>query len=102
MNSYHSLGPKRGHWTVRTVLAGQLLLGLCLTASAFPPAPYYLIYGLVRDRYGNPLTSSSAQILLQTPTGAVVASPLVPGYAAGINYQMKVPMDAGETPDLYA
>ncbi len=76
--------------------------GLCPTATAFPPAPYHLIYGLVRDRYGTPLTSAQAQIVLQTPSGVHISAPVLPGFGAGVNYQIKVPMDAGQTPDLYA
>jgi hypothetical protein len=81
-----------------------LLLGMFLPLSparAFPPAPYYLIYGEVRDRYGSPLTSPQAQIILQPPSGVSTTATLVPGYAPGVNYQMKVPMDAGQTPDLW-
>jgi hypothetical protein len=78
------------------------VLGIALTAQAFPPAPYNLVYGVVRDRYGTPLTTSSAQVILQSPAGQTATTTIIPGFAPGINYQMKVPMDAGQTPDLYS
>jgi hypothetical protein len=73
----------------------------CPLAQAFPPAPYHLIYGIVRDKYGTPLTSAQAQVVLQTPTGGQLSTLVLPGFSPGINYQIKVPMDAGDTPDLY-
>jgi len=76
-------------------------LGFIPAARANPPAPYNLVYGVVRDMYGTPLTSASATILLQTPGGVVISSPVLPGYAPGVNYRLKVPMDSGDTPDLY-
>ena len=82
---------------------GAVLLGsaLCPTARANPPAPYNLIYGVVRDMYGTPLTSANAQIVLASPGKPALNAAVVPGYAPGINYRIKVPMDAAYTPDLY-
>lgn len=40
-------------------------------------------------------------VILETPTGVRISASLVPGQAAGVNYQIKVPMDAGITTDLY-
>ena len=83
------------------ILAGQMVLGHCPTALAFPPAPYHLVYGLVRDRYGAPLTSGQVKIVLITPSGSSSATTILPGFAPGINYELKVPMDAGQTMDLW-
>jgi hypothetical protein len=83
------------------ILAGLVVLGHCPTALAFPPAPYHLVYGLVRDRYGAPLTSAQVQIVLITPSGSACATSILPGFAPGINYQLKIPMDAGQTMDLW-
>jgi len=82
-------------WFATALLAGSL------PARANPPAPYNLLYGVVRDKYGTPLTSAAATILLETPTGAVISSSVMPGYAPGVNYRLKVPMDSGQSPDLY-
>jgi hypothetical protein len=35
-----------------------------LTALAFPPAPYYMLYGMVRDQVGQTLSSESAEVVL--------------------------------------
>lgn len=89
---------------VRILLVVSALAGgseLAPTALANPPAPYNLVYGVVRDKYGTPLTSASAQIVFQTPSGVTLITPVIPGYAPGVNYRLKVPMDSGDTPDLY-
>jgi len=81
-------------------IAGRLLLllaGTGLAALAYPPAPYHVIYGLVRDQYGTPLLTSQIQILLQTSSGIRLQTPVSPGLAPGVNYQIQVPMDAGLT-----
>ena len=82
-----------------------LLLALVWCSShpvqAYPPGPYHLLYGTVRDRYGSPLTAANAQVILQTPSGLQFAAPVVPGLAPGINFEVKVPLDAGSSPDLY-
>jgi len=82
-------------------VAWLVCAGLNPAARANPPAPYNLVYGVVRDAYGTPLTSAAATILLVTPGGTVIATQVLPGYAPGVNYRLKVPMDAGDTPDLY-
>lgn len=78
-----------------------LLSLLCPIARANPPAPYNLIYGVVRDAYGTPLTSANAQIVIVAPGKPAISASVIPGYAPGVNYRIKVPMDANFTPDLY-
>ena len=46
---------------------GYLALALLLTtgiASAFPPAPYYTLYGMVRDQVGQTVTAEGAEVIL--------------------------------------
>ena len=88
---------------IRALVLGLLAPALLLTgpALAYPPAPFHVIYGTVRDQYGTPFTSPSTLILLETPTGVRITGSVHPGLAAGVNYQIDVPMDAGLTPDLY-
>src|SRR5262249_27334838 len=74
---------------------------LLSTTHASPPGPYHLLYGTVRDGYGTPLSSANAQVIFQTPSGKQLAAPIVPGISPGVNFQMKVPLDSGSTPDLY-
>lgn len=71
------------------------------SAMAFPPAPFHLLYGVVRDEYGTPLQTAQAKIVLQTPTGVSVSGFITPGLAANVNYKLQVPMDAGLTPVPY-
>ena len=85
-----------GVWLTPIVLVLSLLF-----VRANPPAPYTLITGLVRDQYGTPLTSAKATVLFQTQSGVVVSGQVLPGYAPGINYLLRVPMDSGQTPDPY-
>ncbi|MFZ9941713.1 MAG: hypothetical protein ACO3F7_06135, partial [Luteolibacter sp.] len=39
-------------------------LGLGGIASAFPPAPYYTLYGMVRDQVGQTITAEGAEVIL--------------------------------------
>jgi hypothetical protein len=78
-----------------------ILLVIALATPAFPPAPYHLFYGMVRDEYGNPIMSDVAEVILETATGIQVKTKLELNLDPGTNYRMPVPMDAGITSDLY-
>jgi len=71
-------------------------------AYGFPPAPDGVIYGLVKDQYGTPLSNSGDQVILQTPAGVQVTCNIQSGLAVGVNYALSVPMDFGVSPDPYA
>jgi hypothetical protein len=47
-----------------TLFPTLLLSLVALTANAFPPAPYYQIYGTVRDDQGNPLSTGQGTVIL--------------------------------------
>ncbi len=87
-----------------SVWLAALALGLAFscpeTAQSFPPAPHHIIYGMVRDEQGTPLTGTSAQVILETPTGSQIQGNLISG-EPGINYRLTVPMDSGLTADVY-
>jgi hypothetical protein len=85
----------------RLAALGLLVLGCCISARAYPPTPYHLIYGLVKDQYGTPLMNRQAQVVLQTPSGTILKTSIVPDLAIGVNYVIRVPMDSGLTPDAY-
>jgi hypothetical protein len=85
---------------IRRVL-GFALLCCGIPAFAYPPAPSHLIYGLVRDQYGTPLSNPNAQVILQTSSGVSLATTIIPNLAIGVNYELRVPMDAGLTSDTY-
>lgn len=78
-----------------------LFLGSSLSALAFPPAPYHVIYGLVRDQYGTPIQNTQVTVLLTTPAGATHTTRIDPGVAVGVNYVLRVPMDSLIAADLY-
>jgi hypothetical protein len=82
-------------------MIGLISLITALSSLAYPPAPDHLFYGVVRDEMGNPLTTQSAEILLETTSGIQLKTQVIPGLQAGVNYQLKVPMDSGITADLY-
>lgn len=85
-------------------MSGLLLVAGCIfpwLAQAFPPAPNALIYGMVKDQYGTPLTAG-AHVLLQAPGGVQVVGAVQPGLAVGVNYSVSVAMDAGTAGALYS
>ncbi len=101
-NVKHEDFPNPKSWRQHlTAVAGFLLLFSCLPSFAYPPTPYHLIYGNVRDQYGTPLMNPQAQVFLKTSSGAFVKTYVVPDLAIGVNYEIRVPMDAGLTPDIY-
>jgi hypothetical protein len=59
-------------------LALRCVFGLLMAmgiASAFPPAPYYTLFGVVRDRVGQTVTAEGAEvILLKGGTASYAAS----------------------------
>jgi hypothetical protein len=68
---------------------------------AYPPAPPHIFYGCVRDEMGNPLNSSSAEVILEALSGTQVKTKINPSLQSGVNYSLSVPMDSGITDDLY-
>jgi len=93
-----SLHPFAAHR--RLPLCGAaLLLGIGL--QAYPPTPDHVIYGQVRDRFGNPLQTDSAVVFLETTSGTQLNTAVIPGFGPGVNYQLPVPMDAGLAAGLY-
>jgi hypothetical protein len=49
------------HFLGRVAMMLLLVTGV---ASAFPPAPYYTLYGMVRDQVGQTVTAEGAQVIL--------------------------------------
>ena len=90
----------RSHRWLFAIAASGALLFSCVSR-AFPPAPYHVIYGLVRDQYGQPLSVASAQIIFQATNGVQVTGSIVPGLKPGVNYRLNLSMDSGIAPDLY-
>jgi len=98
MNRTNPLKRRLNLFAAVSVLA---VFSACPLALAFPPAPYHLIFGVVRDQYGTPLSSAQTSVVLETQSGVQISGSLVPGIAPGINYELKVPMDSGLTAAPY-
>ena len=81
-------------WLRRAVLS---LVGLAIFSgplSAYPPAPFHLFYGMLRDEYGTPI-NSGAEVILETSSGVRIKTSVIPGIEVGANYRLEVPMDSG-------
>lgn len=77
------------------------LLSTVGIAPAFPPAPPHLVFGMVRDEMGQPLTTLEAEVLLEASETVITRTTLIPGMEPGVNYRLSAPLDSGVTPDLY-
>jgi len=77
--------------------------GLLLShrAIAFPPAPHHTIQGMVRNEMGDPIRAKDATVILETMSGTQLKTTLYRSSIPGINYRLRVPMDAGLTADNY-
>src|SRR5262245_52283263 len=78
-----------------------VLVRLVPSTVAYPPAPSHVIYGLVRDEFGVPLSVANAQILFEGTNGVKVAGNIVPELEPGVNYRLALSMDSAAAPDLY-
>lgn len=73
-----------------------LLLCLCgaaTMASAFPPAPCYSIYGIVRDQVGQKITSDNAELVLLKDGAEVGRTPIHGGRQLDQNYELQIRID---------
>src|SRR5262245_25193597 len=67
-----------GGWILKFLWS--LVVGVwCFSSSAYPPGPYTLLYGTVRDQYGTPLSLATSKVLLKTPSGQQYVVPISPG-----------------------
>lgn len=62
-------------------------------AGAFPPAPYYSIYGDVRDEWGDLIDPRVGRVVLLKGEETIMTAPLSDGRGADFNYQLRVRMD---------
>ena len=68
---------------------------LAATAScllAFPPAPSYTLYGLVRDQTGQTINSREAQLILLKGTSEVARTPIT-AHLLDRNYELNIRID---------
>ncbi len=63
------------------------------TASAFPPAPFYIVSGMVRDQVGATLRVDGAEIALLRDGTEIGRSPIQSDLRADSNYEIKIRID---------
>lgn len=60
---------------------------------AFPPAPYYTIYGLVRDQVGQTIKADGAVIILLKGGVEIGRTPITSGLRLDQNYELPIRID---------
>jgi len=63
-----------------------------MPAAAFPPAPYYTIYGMVRDQVGQTVTAEGAEIILLKGSVEVGRTP-ISSSQIDQNYELNIRID---------
>lgn len=74
-------------------LIGWVVLGLVLVLNAFPPSPYYVIYGIVRDQVGTTLSVQGADIILLRDGAEIGRAPISTELRGDLNYELNIPID---------
>ncbi len=65
-------------------------------AAAFPPAPYYTLYGIVRDQVGQTVTAEGAEIIL-LKGGVEVGRTPITSSQLDQSYELKIRIDQSRT-----
>jgi hypothetical protein len=73
-------------------IALLLLLLLASLSQAFPPAPYYTLYGMVRDQVGQTVTAEGAQLIL-LKGGVEVGRTPITSNRIDQNYELSMRLD---------
>src|SRR5262245_23075630 len=68
------------------------------TAFAYPPAPDFQFYGLVRNEWGEPLNVNGAAVFIVSTNATSAIAPIAISTQPGINYRLTVPMDSARSP----
>lgn len=82
--------PLRNLWHLP---AAVLLLALAPAVQAFPPAPYYTVFGTIRDESGTILAVDDARVLLLKGADIVMKAPVTGTVLDGKNYELRIPID---------
>lgn len=65
-------------------------------AMAFPPAPYYTLYGIVRDQVGQRVTAEGAEVVLLKGSAEIGRTP-ISSAMVDQNYELNVKIDQNRT-----
>jgi hypothetical protein len=69
-------------------------LVIVLALQAFPPAPYYTLYGLVRNQVGETLSAEGAVLILLKDGVEIGRTPIDSGLYVDQNYELRISIDA--------
>lgn len=84
--------------TMKRLVTFTGMLWLLVTAAqAYPPAPYHVFYGMVRNEWGDPVDVSTAKVFIVATNGAGAQAPVAASTQPGINYRLTVPMDSARS-----
>jgi hypothetical protein len=76
------------------------VIGVLLVAAtlhAFPPAPYYVLFGTVRDQVGQTVVADNAEVLL-TKNGTVLQrTPIASVVGGERNYELNIELDSARS-----
>jgi hypothetical protein len=86
---------------LRALLSGFVALAALFTGSsrleAFPPAPFYVIYGIVRDQVGATLNVEGAEIVLLRDGTEIGRAAIQVGLRSDWNYELQIRVDRNPT-----
>ncbi|MCX8496763.1 MAG: hypothetical protein ORN51_11325, partial [Akkermansiaceae bacterium] len=77
------------------LLWGVLAIGwffFTTSVHAFPPAPYYTLFGIVRDQVGQTITAEGAEVVLLKGTKEMARTP-VTSSQIDQSYELKIRID---------
>lgn len=79
----------------RTIVAALVFgfLACAPSARAFPPAPYYTVFGDVRDEFGNLISAGGGSVIFSVNTREIARYPVTGVTGADYNYQIRMRMD---------
>ena len=89
------------HCKVKIAKTGLLALLIALIffsvlgmrAAAFPPAPHYTLYGMVRDQVGQTVVAEGAEVILLKDGVEIGRTPITAGRQLEQNYELRVRID---------
>jgi len=84
-------------WNLKSILLGVVSMPAAGPLQAFPPAPYYTIYGDVRDEYGVLLPADGSAIVMYQGGVEKMRETLTAVSGADYNYQIRMRIDMGRS-----
>jgi hypothetical protein len=70
-----------------------MLVSVCLPIQAFPPAPYYTLYGMVRDQVGQSITAQGASLILLKDGQEISRTSIDSSRRLDQNYELTISLD---------